>query len=91
MKKILAVVILALCVLSCSIPVDESNIQDTKCEYIYVRLRNPGESVMGHKKIGIVEFTYNGHQYLWFRDSSSQSAVGGPMHDPDCEKCLETR
>lgn len=91
MKKILAVVILVLCVLSCGVSMDGSNIQDTRKEYIYVRLRNSGESVKGHMKIGIVEFTYNGHQYLWFRDSYSQSAVGGPMHDPDCEKCLEGR
>lgn len=89
MKKILAVIILVLCVVSCA-PMDESNIQESKSEVIYVRLKNSEETTTGHKQIQVVEFTYNDHQYLWFRDSNSQSAVGGPMHDPDCKKCLSS-
>ena len=89
MKKILAVVILVLCVVSCSVSMGGSNIQDSNGDCIYVRLRNSGESVKGYMRLSIVEFTYKGHQYLWFRDSNFQSAVGGPMHDPDCEKCLK--
>ena len=90
MKKILAVIVLALCVVSCA-PMDESKIQESRDEVIYVRLKNSNETVMGHKQISVIEFTHNDHQYLWFRDSNSQSAVGGPMHDPDCEKCSESK
>ena len=86
MKKILAVIILVLCVVSCT-PMDESKIQESSGKVIYVRLKNSEETVMGHMQISVVEFIHNGHQYLWFRDSNSQSAVGGPMHDPDCKKC----
>lgn len=36
----------------------------------------------------IVHFKYKGHHYILFDESSGNCAVGGVIHDPDCE-CLK--
>lgn len=35
----------------------------------------------------ITHFEYNNHQYIKFRSSDFDSAIGGVVHDPDCKYC----
>ena len=32
----------------------------------------------------VVEFEYNKHQYIWFKNEDGLSWSGGIVHDPDC-------
>lgn len=41
----------------------------------------------GVEQICVKKFEYEGHSYIWFRDSYGQASVGGAVHDPDCNKC----
>lgn len=90
MKKILAVIVLALCVLSCSIPANEGNVQqDIQVRHsTFVNVKTPDNKFNPNLRIEVIKFIYEDHQYLWMRDGHNQSSVGGPIHDPKCEKCL---
>lgn len=91
MKKILAIFVLVFSVVSCTY-VGERNIQTSEYyKRIQVRLVDSNENTMGHRQIQVIEFMHEGHQYFWMRDGSGQSACGGPVHNPDCEKCLKMR
>ena len=37
----------------------------------------------------IIEFDYEGHEYIWFRSLNGGYAGwdGGIVHNPDCKKC----
>lgn len=35
----------------------------------------------------VTHFEYRNHQYIKFRTSYGGAAVGGVVHDPDCEYC----
>lgn len=33
----------------------------------------------------IKHFEYKGHDYIFFKDGVANNAIGGVVHDPDCE------
>lgn len=35
----------------------------------------------------VTHFEYQNHQYIKFRSSNFDSAIGGVVHDPDCKYC----
>jgi hypothetical protein len=86
MRKILLIFVLLFCVLSC-IPVDEGN-DVPVCQSTFVNVKTPDNKFNPNLRIEVIKFIYEDHQYFWMRDGHNQSSVGGPIHDPKCEKCL---
>ena len=91
MRKILLIFVLLFCVLSC-VPSHEGNVQQDVqvCYSTFVNVETP-DKFKSNFRIEVIKFTYEDHQYFWMRDGNNQSSVGGPIHDPKCEKCLEIR
>lgn len=89
MRKILLIFVLLFCVLSC-IPENEGNVQQEVQVHhsTFVNVKTPDNKFNSNFRIEVIKFIYEDHQYFWMRDGNNQSSVGGPVHDPKCEKCL---
>ena len=90
MRKILLIFVLLFCVLSCA---NEGNVQQDvqTCHTTFINVKTPDNKFNTNLRIEVIKFIYEDHQYFWMRDGINQSSVGGPIHDPECEKCLEIR
>ena len=90
MKKFLAIFALVFSVTSCTY-VGEENAQTSESRRIIVKMTDSSENIIGGRQIQIIEFMHEGHQYFWMRDGNGQASCGGPVHDPNCSKCVEIR
>lgn len=88
MKKFLAIFALVFSVTSCTY-VGEENAQISESRRIIVRITN--DKFVGSRQIQVIEFMHEGHQYFWMRDENGQASCGGPVHDPNCSKCVKIR
>ena len=72
MKKVIYIIVMALCLSACCM--EEVKHQESAAEKEYLYLNDQGT-------LGVIRFEYDGHKYILFTSGETRN---GFVHDPDC-------
>ena len=82
MKKFLALLSFLLFIVSCE---DIEHFIDANLDTIEIRWRESFE------RLDVVSFDYKEHSYLLFKGHGNSGTYNGVVHDPNCQKCKESK
>ena len=82
MKKLLFVLLLCVVAISSCDELEKKKVSHSSVDVGKLHLDN-------HVSLRVTEFTYKGHEFIWFKNEGGKYANSGIVHDPDC-KCNNT-